>query len=641
MKRGSKKMAAATPAPDGNALNGQQLEQLLAELRRFREEAEKTQNDCMATWTPHIRHRDFLSSASNMGAYIGLRRHDLRHIQSLLSSIGLSSLGRSEGHVLSNLDAVINALEALTGAPAVLEKILATARSFNEVSGQLVHRTNHLFGPAPQHRSVRIMVTFPSEAASDYALVKELIRRGMDCARINCAHDSPEAWQQMTAFVRQAEQETGRSCKIMMDLAGPKLRTGPVAPDQSIVRLAPKRNSRGIITEPAIVILDASGRPGCNSIKDGLGRRMPPRLNVEADWLRRLKKGNRIEFTDLRDKKRVLVIEERLSELEVKASSGGSAYLEEGISLNHFNHSKRRQPVFQSFIGPVAAPPVPILLRTGDFLQLNRAPLAGEPAEIDESDNSIIPAHISCVQPAIFDYLKPGQRVLIDDGHIWAEVETLNDAGALLKITRAKTLGSKLGPEKGLNFPDTELTLPALTDKDLDDLDFVVAHADIVGYSFVQSGADMDLLIQALAARNTAKIGLVAKIETKQALKNLPEIIVRGASNHPFGVMIARGDLAVEIGYEQLAETQEEIMWLCESAHVPVIWATQVLEGLVKQNMPSRAEVTDAAMAERAECVMLNKGPFVLDAIDVLDHVVARMQSHQQKKSSRMRTLHW
>ena len=116
---------------------------------------------------------------------------------------------------------------------------------------------------------------------------------------------------------------------------------------------------------------------------------------------------------------------------------------------------------------------------------------------------------------------------------------------------------------------------------------------------------------------------------------------MRGAGSHPFGVMIARGDLAVEVGYEQLAETQEEIMWLCESAHVPVIWATQVLEGLVKQNLPSRAEVTDAAMAERTECVMLNKGPFVLDAIDVLDHVVARMQSHQQKKSSRMRALHW
>jgi pyruvate kinase len=105
--------------------------------------------------------------------------------------------------------------------------------------------------------------------------------------------------------------------------------------------------------------------------------------------------------------------------------------------------------------------------------------------------------------------------------------------------------------------------------------------------------------------------------------------------------MIARGDLAVEIGYARMAEIQEEILWLCEAAHVPVIWATQVLEGLVKQNFPSRAEMTDAAMANRAECVMLNKGPFVLDAIAVLDNVVEKMQAHQQKKTSQLRALHW
>ena len=95
MKRASKKVVATVPASDANTPDGQQLVQLLAELRRFRTEAEKTQKACMTTWTPHIHHREFLSSASNMGAYIGLRRHDLRHIQPLLSSIGLSSLGRS------------------------------------------------------------------------------------------------------------------------------------------------------------------------------------------------------------------------------------------------------------------------------------------------------------------------------------------------------------------------------------------------------------------------------------------------------------------------------------------------------------------------------------------------------------------
>jgi pyruvate kinase len=136
-------------------------------------------------------------------------------------------------------------------------------------------------------------------------------------------------------------------------------------------------------------------------------------------------------------------------------------------------------------------------------------------------------------------------------------------------------------------------------------------------------------------------LGIVAKIETRRAVHNLPEIIVRGAGRHPFGLMIARGDLGVEIGYERLAEIQEELLWLAEAAHVPVIWATQVLESLVKHGLPSRPEITDAAMAERAECVMINKGPFVLDAIALLDDVVERMQTHQQKKMAQLRALHW
>ena len=105
------------------------------------------------------------------------------------------------------------------------------------------------------------------------------------------------------------------------------------------------------------------------------------------------------------------------------------------------------------------------------------------------------------------------------------------------------------------------------------------------------------------------------------------------------GVMIARGDLAVECGFERLAEVQEEILWICEAAHVPVIWATQVLETLAKEGMPSRAEITDAAMAQRAECVMLNKGPHVVEAVQVLDDILRRMQGHQAKKRSMLREL--
>jgi pyruvate kinase len=191
-------------------------------------------------------------------------------------------------------------------------------------------------------------------------------------------------------------------------------------------------------------------------------------------------------------------------------------------------------------------------------------------------------------------------------------------------------------------MPATALGLAALTETDERDLDLVAELADIVGLSFVQSAADVTALQAQLARRRPRdwqSLGLVAKIETPPAVRNLPEIIVAAAARQPFGVMIARGDLAVELGFERLAEMQEEILWLCEAAHVPVIWATQVLESLIKEGLPTRGDMTDAAMSARAECVMLNKGAHVREAISLLDDVLARMAAHQAKKTPKLRPL--
>ncbi len=187
------------------------------------------------------------------------------------------------------------------------------------------------------------------------------------------------------------------------------------------------------------------------------------------------------------------------------------------------------------------------------------------------------------------------------------------------------------------------MDISPLTQKDKEDLDFVVKHADSIGYSFVKSAADVALLQKELKKRcgkSFRHLALVAKIENREAVANLPEIIVQAASRQPLGIMIARGDLAVEVGYRRLAELQEEIMWICEAAHVPVIWATQVMENLVKTGLPSRAEITDAAMGERAECVMLNKGPYIVEAVSVLTNILQRMETHQYKKTSQLRALH-
>jgi len=181
-----------------------------------------------------------------------------------------------------------------------------------------------------------------------------------------------------------------------------------------------------------------------------------------------------------------------------------------------------------------------------------------------------------------------------------------------------------------------------LTAKDMADLPQALELADLIGYSFVQNAADIRNLQEAMAAVMPASwqtVPLVAKIETPRAIAQLPSIIVAAAGRQPMAVMIARGDLAVEIGFERLAEMQEELMWLSEAAHVPVIWATQVLEQLVKKGLPSRGEMTDAAMAVRAEAVMLNKGPFVVEGVSALDRLLTRMADHQDKKTPKLRAL--
>jgi pyruvate kinase len=197
----------------------------------------------------------------------------------------------------------------------------------------------------------------------------------------------------------------------------------------------------------------------------------------------------------------------------------------------------------------------------------------------------------------------------------------------------------KLKPGKGLNFPDTELGIPSLTPKDLEDLDFIARHADMVGLSFVRSPSDVERLQAELAARGAAQLGIVLKIETTPAFARFPRLLLTAMRSEQVGVMLARGDMAVEMGFMRLAEVQEELLWLCEAGLVPAIWATQVLESLNKTGVPTRGEVTDAAMSSRAECVMLNQGENIVATVAFVVDVLRRMHEHQDKKRALMRSL--
>ena len=222
--------------------------------------------------------------------------------------------------------------------------------------------------------------------------------------------------------------------------------------------------------------------------------------------------------------------------------------------------------------------------------------------------------------------------MILDDGKMTGVIDAVANGELHVRIISAGTRGSRLGAEKGINLPDSDLAATAVSDADLPLLEVAALHADMVALSFLRHERDVDELHRYLKAVSAEHLGIILKIETTAVFTRLPDILLHAMRSPRVGVMIARGDLAVEAGYERLAEMQEEILWLCEAAHLPVIWATEVLDQLARTGRPTRAEVTDAARGQRAECIMLNKGPHVDEAIVFLDDILRRMSRHQRKK---------
>ena len=472
------------------------------------------------TETFHL-HENYAYAGKNLVDYLSLRTFDIRVKQGNLSFLGLSSFSNAERYVLTNIDNILYHLNKIEGHS--VKELLSPEKSiwnFFTTLELLSQNTIRLFGKSNNQISTRIMVTLPSEAAGDAKYMTDLLTSGMEIARINCSHDNPETWKSMIDAIRIAEKQTGKHCKIYMDLPGPKIR---------------------------------------------------------AEEIHILKKKNK----------------------------------------------KKGE----------------LLLHTGD-----RIKLYSTEAELKDAIEKVQPsktyaALVSMSIPNVVESLAVGHHIWFDDGKIGGEIEeTLKDYATVL-ITKARAKGTKLKKEKGINLPDTQLQLPSLTDEDVSYLPFIVKHADIVGYSFVRTANDVKQLMNALSKLNRMDIGMVLKIENKDAFNNLPDLLLTAMQWSNIGVMIARGDLAVELGVERISEVQEQILWVCEAAHVPVIWATQILENLAQTGLATRAEITDASMSVRAECVMLNKGPNIMETISTLLNILQRMEAHQNKKQGTLRQL--
>lgn len=601
-----------------------ELSSALHELRDDLDRAEEQAASLIAAVAD--QHRD---SARNLVHYVAVRRRDLRPLQESMSAHGLSSLGRMESIVYSWIETVIETVDALAEGRTrhpIWGDLAGGVRTLTRNRDRLLGRVHPgggddaiVDGPGDEHgeRATRVMVTMPTQAADDPDLVRAMGAAGMDVARVNCAHDGPAEWARMIESVRALP---GR-VRVAMDLAGPKLRTGPLEPGPKVIKVKPVRADDGTVERRSRVRLSAAPFDPGARLPDGIDAVIPVRALVDVV------QGDRLRLRDARGRRRRLEVV-AVSEAGIDVECDRTVYYETGTPIG-LSGSADAAPIV---VDDLPEKRQHLLVRTGDEIRLQRD-LTPTPA------TRTGPHRIGCELGDAFDDVEAGHRVLFDDGKIAGRVREKLDDEIVVDVERAAPGGTKLRAEKGINLPDTTLHIPALTASDRDDLEFVAAHADMVNCSFVRSPEDVADLIDELNRRGASDVGIVLKIETRAAFESLPQMLLEAMRWDAVGVMIARGDLAVEVGFGRLAEVQEEILWLCEAAHVPVIWATQVLDGLAKKGVPSRAEVTDAAMSRRAEGVMLNKGPYIVEAIEALTSILDRMGGHVEKKRSLLRPL--
>ena len=365
-------------------------------------------------------HPAYRKSALNLIHYLALRQQDVRTLQDELAALGLSSLGRTEAHVMSTLKAVLVALNHMAGRKIDLQAP-SEFPGFREGKSLLAAHTDALLGPVPKHRSVRIMVTMSSAAADDYPLVRDLVSHGMNCMRINCAHDSPEVWDRMVNHLERARKELGPPCRLLMDIAGPKLRTGAIEPGPWVVVWHPKRDSFGRVKEPARIWLEPAER------SYSLPADADAALPVSAEWLAEVRSGERVHFKDARGKRRVLEV--------VGGSDKGrwarciqTAYVTPGTVLvrDDAGIDTRRE----AQVGDLPPRENGILLHKGDSLLLTREPIVGKGASIDSEGRTVSPAMISCTLPEIFPAVRAGENIWFDDGKIGGIVREVESGRA-------------------------------------------------------------------------------------------------------------------------------------------------------------------------------------------------------------------
>lgn len=226
---------------------------------------------------------------------------------------------------------------------------------------------------------------------------------------------------------------------------------------------------------------------------------------------------------------------------------------------------------------------------------------------------------------------KPGERILLDDGNLELKVTSIKNTEVSCKVI----YGGQLKNHKGMNLPDSSLSTPSFTTKDKQDADLAVEmDVDFVALSFVRNAADIHTLQRYLKKQGT-NIPIIAKIEKPEAIDNIDEIL-----DAAYGIMIARGDLGIELPAETVPLLQQQLIQKAREHDRPVIVATQMLESMITTARPTRAEVSDVANAaiSSADTVMLSgetaSGKFPIKAVEMMDKILREIENNQWQNNS-------
>jgi len=300
-------------------------------------------------------------------------------------------------------------------------------------------------------------------------------------------------------------------------------------------------------------------------------------------------------------------------------------FAEHGVRVKNLREAKKETGLEAAILQDLSGPKI----RLGEFSTERVELIAGETITITTEKMVGNEKRVSINYPNFPKEVKVGDKVMVDDGKKQFEIMSVEGEEVVCKIL----VGGETKGRRGVNLPDSELSVSSLTEKDKTDIDFGVEHSvDFVALSFVRKPEDIDELREILREKGS-EARIIAKVETPQAVRVIDEIIKRAD-----GIMVARGDLAIEIPAEKVPLVQKEIIKKCNDAGKPVITATQMLESMIHVSVPTRAEVSDVANAilDGTDAVMLSEettlGQFPVEAVKVMTRVAKEIEENYPER---------